>query len=242
MRYPNARGFRGWGIPGQNVAGDWARYGGSDVYCQCNSQSASSPLNTIFAWLSQANYIFGHLKAISKYENYVVFDSISLQIYISPSATAHPQVYLFVCPADSLQIGLCSFRWPECPAYWSFDRTGSTRLSTEEATRLGLPKIRLEAHITGLYWDASVYAGLRQLHQGKGFDPETQDLARRLDYLLFELCTEQDVSFAHVDEFGEAQDVRDSGLSEKGQSAAKKNSERQEMLLDEEANSTLRIF
>ncbi|KAJ7198200.1 hypothetical protein C8J57DRAFT_1019789, partial [Mycena rebaudengoi] len=70
---------------------------------------------------------------------------------------------------------------------WSFDRTDSTRLSTEEATRLGLPKIQLEAHITGFYWDTSVYAGLHQLHQGKGFDPETHNLARQLDYPLFEL-------------------------------------------------------
>ncbi|KAJ7230805.1 hypothetical protein C8J57DRAFT_1386955 [Mycena rebaudengoi] len=46
-------------------------------------------------------------------------------------------------------------------------------------------------------WDASVYTGLHQFHRGKGFDPDSLDVARHLGYPLLELFHETDVSSAH---------------------------------------------
>ncbi|KAJ7909718.1 hypothetical protein B0H13DRAFT_2490539 [Mycena leptocephala] len=85
------------------------------------------------------------------------------------------------CPPQQFQVGPSSFRWPECPAYWSLDPSGVERLSIEDATTLRFPSILLSTGISGYSWDASVYTGLRQFHQAKGFDPDSQDVAR-LDY------------------------------------------------------------
>jgi hypothetical protein len=67
----------------------------------------------------------------------------------------------------------------------------------EEVTRLGFPSIQLSMELWGRYWDASVYAGLRQFHQAKEFDPDSQDVARKLGYPLFQLSTEVDPPFSH---------------------------------------------
>ncbi|KAJ7821418.1 hypothetical protein B0H13DRAFT_1660301, partial [Mycena leptocephala] len=45
-----------------------------------------------------------------------------------------------------------------------------------------IPSIR---SLTSIYidsWDADVYAALRQFHRAKGFDPDSQDVARHLGY------------------------------------------------------------
>ncbi|KAJ6526102.1 hypothetical protein B0H19DRAFT_1275952 [Mycena capillaripes] len=49
------------------------------------------------------------------------------------------------------------------------------------------------------FWDSSVYAGLRQFHRGKGFEPDSQDVAQNLGYPLYELSDQINPSFAHVD-------------------------------------------
>ncbi|KAJ7340577.1 hypothetical protein DFH08DRAFT_658284, partial [Mycena albidolilacea] len=96
-------------------------------------------------------------------------------------------VFLFLCPPTDFQIGPSSFKWPECPAYWSLDPFGTDPLSWEDAANLGFPSLQLFTRIRGRSWDAGVYAGLRQFHQAKGFDPESQDVARHLGQPLLEL-------------------------------------------------------
>ncbi|KAJ7927327.1 hypothetical protein B0H13DRAFT_1598805 [Mycena leptocephala] len=86
---------------------------------------------------------------------------------------------------------------PDCPAYWSLDPSGAERLSPEEAAELGFPSIR---SLTSIYidsWDADVYAALRQFHRAKGFDPDSQDVARHLGYPLYQLPSAVDALFAH---------------------------------------------
>ncbi|KAJ6631226.1 hypothetical protein B0H10DRAFT_1938742 [Mycena sp. CBHHK59/15] len=65
--------------------------------------------------------------------------------------------------------------------------------------------------------DGSVYAGLRQFYQGKGFDPYSQDtVARHLGYPLYQLSYEPDAPFAHVQESNtliEAQDLDEEVMS-----------------------------
>jgi hypothetical protein len=105
--------------------------------------------------------------------------------------------YLFVCPEEDLQIGTSSFKWPDCPAYWSLDPSGAERFSTEDATTLGFPILQFSIQVRGHSWDASVYAGLHQFYGAKGFDPDSQDVARYLGCPLYYLPTELDLSFAH---------------------------------------------
>ncbi|KAJ7909758.1 hypothetical protein B0H13DRAFT_1542858, partial [Mycena leptocephala] len=70
--------------------------------------------------------------------------------------------------------------------YWSLDPKGVQRLNSEEATHLGLPSITVKIEAEGYSWDRTVYDGLRQFHQGKGFDPESQQLAHHLGYPLYQ--------------------------------------------------------
>ncbi|KAJ6580626.1 hypothetical protein B0H19DRAFT_483050 [Mycena capillaripes] len=151
-------------------------------------------------WLSQANHIFNRLQITSNFENYVFVEYIVFKIII-PATTANiPKGFLFLCPRTHFQAGPLSFTWPDCPAYWSLDASGTERLSMDEAMRLGFPSLKFTTEIRGLSWDASVYAGLRQFHRGKGFDPDSQDVARHLGLPLFRLVGEVDAPFAHVDD------------------------------------------
>ncbi|KAJ7107486.1 hypothetical protein C8R44DRAFT_597450, partial [Mycena epipterygia] len=65
-------------------------------------------------------------------------------------------------------------------AYWSLDPSGAQSLTPEEADRLGFPSIKASTEVRTRSWDASVYAGLRKFHEAKGFDPDSQDVARHL--------------------------------------------------------------
>ncbi|KAJ7127747.1 hypothetical protein C8R44DRAFT_545225, partial [Mycena epipterygia] len=94
-----------------------------------------------------------------------------------------PEGYLFLCPLEDLQDD--TGRWlrnPECPAYWSINPSGSQRLSPEEASRLGFPSLTLERVIWRRSWTENVYTALSHFHAAKGFDPNSQDLARNLGF------------------------------------------------------------
>jgi hypothetical protein len=119
------------------------------------------------------------------------------RIFVSKALEHCPPGYLFVCPAKDLQIGPSSFRLADCPAYWSLDPSGAERLGPEEATELGFPCIQLYKYIDADYWEAEVYAALRQFHQAKGFDPDSQDVARHLGYPLYRVSSAMDPLFAH---------------------------------------------
>ncbi|KAJ7667207.1 hypothetical protein B0H17DRAFT_1089008 [Mycena rosella] len=133
------------------------------------------------SWLGQANHIFTRLQVESNYEDY------------DP-----PDGYLFLRPIEEFQTGPGSglFR-SGCPGYWSFDPSGAVRLSSEEANTLGFPAIGMEMTVRGRSWDASVYAGLRKVHHARGFDPDSQDVARHLEYPLYQLSSDTDIPFAH---------------------------------------------
>ncbi|KAJ7912283.1 hypothetical protein B0H13DRAFT_1613703 [Mycena leptocephala] len=133
----------------------------------CEGHSAS--------WLSQANHIFSRLGITSDSPDYALVQDVIFNVTISEALEHPPLGYLFVCPEKDVQIGPSSFRFPDCPAYWSLDPSGTERLSLEEATELGFPSIELTTAIWSHSWDADVYAALRQFHRAKGFDPDSQD-------------------------------------------------------------------
>ncbi|KAJ6611290.1 hypothetical protein B0H10DRAFT_1686768, partial [Mycena sp. CBHHK59/15] len=96
--------------------------------------------------------------------------------------------YLFLCPFEDLQTsdGTC-FRHPDIPAYWSLDPSGVERLTTETSRKLGFPSLALTRGVFGISWNEPIYLALRQFYKAKGFDPESQDIARVLRYPLYRL-------------------------------------------------------
>ncbi|KAK7022495.1 hypothetical protein R3P38DRAFT_3539530 [Favolaschia claudopus] len=150
-------------------------------------------------WLSQANHILvqGSLGVVSDDDNYGEL-TISLLKEIGFGVQLYPQSarptdchssdgFLFLCPPRSFQIGSASFKCPECVGYWSLDPSGLDQLSSEQATELGFSAIYFSMTGYGKVWSNAVYAGLRQFHQGKGFDPDSQELARYLGVPLYQL-------------------------------------------------------
>ncbi|KAJ7227995.1 hypothetical protein B0H12DRAFT_235197 [Mycena haematopus] len=173
----------------------WTRFQSSDVL---NSSVTRSVFNDFrpHIWLSQANYIFRHRHILSNFEDYVLLDGIHFQLSISGTTGDLPSSFIFLCPEEDFRTGLSSFGWPSCPAYWSLDPSGMNHLSPEDATELGFPSFKLTTAAGVCSWDASVYDGLRQFHQAKGFDPESQDIARHLNYPLYQLSSEGIAHFA----------------------------------------------
>ncbi|KAJ7500910.1 hypothetical protein B0H11DRAFT_2275640 [Mycena galericulata] len=145
------------------------------------------------SWLSQANRISERLNVTSNKENYALVKSVTFELFVKPDFV--PRGYLFVCPPEDFGVpGTSSFRWPHCPAYWSFDRTGAERLSMEAANCHGFPPFELRTRMKLLSWDDSDYTGLREFHESWGFNPDSQDVARHLGDLIYKVSEEESTS------------------------------------------------
>ncbi|KAJ6518115.1 hypothetical protein C8R47DRAFT_6694 [Mycena vitilis] len=92
-------------------------------------------------WLAQANHIFDRLNITRELENYVCVATIEYWLEFSASTRNLPPGYLFLGPLTDHQYDLVFFRTPDCPAYWSLDRSGAERLTSDEAGALGFPDI-----------------------------------------------------------------------------------------------------
>ncbi|KAJ7640233.1 hypothetical protein B0H17DRAFT_476929 [Mycena rosella] len=78
------------------------------------------------------------------------------------------------------------------------DSAGDERLTVEEAEKLGFPTLEFQMKVQGYSWDESFYNGVRQFYAAKGFDPDSQDVALELGLPLYEISTELDGPFAHI--------------------------------------------
>ncbi|KAJ7928248.1 hypothetical protein B0H13DRAFT_2182367 [Mycena leptocephala] len=203
------------GARGEVIENGWTRFYSGDVsddMCMslCLEQHSDS-------WLSQANHIFSRLGITSDFTDYKVVYKVFFSLGVSKALEPCPLGYLFVCPAKDLQIGPSSFRMPDCPACWALDPSGAEHLSPEEATELGFPSIKLGTTTFSDSWDADVYAALHQFHRAKGFDPESQDVARHLGYPLYQLPSAVDPLFAHVDDADSDSQDDDQGIDTDGE-------------------------
>ncbi|KAF7353156.1 hypothetical protein MSAN_01503100 [Mycena sanguinolenta] len=146
------------------------------------------------AWLAQANCIFAELEETAHVEDYVCIYTVEFTLRIADKRDI-PEGYLFVCSPQDFRTDTEPhanlYQWPACPAYWSLGPSGADRLSTEDARNLGFPTIHIETVMEGFSWDRSVYEGLRRFHQGKGFDPDGREVARRLGYPLYEVLSDR---------------------------------------------------
>ncbi|KAK7029965.1 hypothetical protein R3P38DRAFT_890636 [Favolaschia claudopus] len=106
-------------------------------------------------WLSQANHVLRcrgvHVRDEDA-KNYTLLTSIELSVGFRPQSTRPndwhvSNVFLFLCPPESFQVGPASFRCPECVAYWSLDPSGVDRLSEDEASELGFPTLLVSSSV-----------------------------------------------------------------------------------------------
>ncbi|KAJ7168961.1 hypothetical protein C8R46DRAFT_1092936 [Mycena filopes] len=189
-------------ITGHLMENSWIRYPADVSFDNDFSLEMAAPDSVGRIWLGQANCVFKSLRVESQtLEDYVLMNRVGFEIFISNPTVDHcPPGYLFLCPAEDSEVSPTSFRWPDSPMYWSLDPSGVERLSVEEATQLGFPSFQLTMRLGCSTWDTTVYAGLRQFHAAKGFDPESQDVARHVGHPLYQLS---DPQFVHVNELDE---------------------------------------
>ncbi|KAF7353178.1 hypothetical protein MSAN_01505400 [Mycena sanguinolenta] len=182
-------------VPDALLPNSWIRYDSS------RTSSLQLELQAFFllrefqkSWVAQANHIFAELEEVAHVEDYVCIDEVQFMLRIADKHHI-PGGYLFVCPPQDFRTGtephVNVYQWPACPAYWSLDPSGADRLSTEDARILGFPTIHIETTMSGFSRDHSVYKGLRRFHEGKGFDPDSQEVARKLGYPLYEVLSDR---------------------------------------------------
>ncbi|KAJ6590578.1 hypothetical protein DFH09DRAFT_1139736 [Mycena vulgaris] len=182
-------------VHGKIMEDGWTRYNSYDVYD--NILDFHVALEEPDSWLCQANHIFSRLGITSNYEDYALVYLIDCQLKIpAPTNDPPPHGYLFVSDCQS---GPTSFPWPNHLAYWSIDPSGAARLSTDQATRLGFPPIYRSRLVQTRFWDESAYAAVRKFHEGKGFDPDSQDLVRHMGYPLYQISDGMEVPFARCE-------------------------------------------
>ncbi|KAJ7090022.1 hypothetical protein C8R44DRAFT_861391 [Mycena epipterygia] len=158
-------------IPPINMDNGWSRFHSSAIN---GVIERTVYLGTDWAcWLSQANHVFSQLVSPRKHEDCCPSENL-------------PEGYLLLCPLEDLRDNDGTFlQNPECPGYWSLNPSGIQRLSPEEVSSFGFPCLELEVEVSGYSWDEDVYAALSRFHAGKGFDPNSQDLAQHLRQPLY---------------------------------------------------------
>ncbi|KAJ7229717.1 hypothetical protein C8J57DRAFT_190936 [Mycena rebaudengoi] len=193
----------------------WTRYQMSEVMTIGSAINSAVDYPCAYPWVTQANHIFSRLGNSKKSgKDFALLREVmyGLDLEGGTRASRRPQnAYIFLCPEKELrrQDGT-GFRYPPCPAYWSFDPTGVEKLSEEKARNLGFPTINLRMHIWAYTWSKGVYEGIRKFQQGKGFDSDSQDVAVQLGVPLYELSVQRDF-FAHADDRTESsEDTEDS--------------------------------
>ncbi|KAJ7679474.1 hypothetical protein DFH06DRAFT_1166691 [Mycena polygramma] len=169
---------------------------------------------SISRWLPQANHIFDRLNITQDLENYVFMDSINYWLEFSASTENLPLGYLFLCPSADLQDDFACFRLPVCLAYWSLDPSGAGRLTADEARTAGFPDVELRRAVLGTFWDDSVYTGIRQFHEAKGFDPYSQDAAIAMGCPLIDITCDRDALVAHIKANGAYDEFSDTDVDE----------------------------
>ncbi|ESK83773.1 hypothetical protein Moror_11093 [Moniliophthora roreri MCA 2997] len=141
-------------------------------------------------WLSQSSWAFNAVDVTEEKERFFNVDPPWLKI----RSTRHPtasrtlrndehliegtpptSIYLFLCPFPVSVSELVS--WIEGqPYFWSFDKTGQSRMSEEEYN-----SVRLRS------WSTHIYTTLQDWQRARGFDPATSDWARELGYPEWEI-------------------------------------------------------
>ncbi|KAK7006298.1 hypothetical protein R3P38DRAFT_2555904 [Favolaschia claudopus] len=170
----------------------WTRFSSSELLF-CMPKLWFNMVAGPSAWVSRANHIFSRLGVKSNLSNYVHVQRLEFTVHLKPNTNTYslpPEGFLFLCPIKDFRASPILFKMPQCPVYWSLEASGANQLSADQASELGFPTICIQTEIRGRSWNDNVCIGLREFHRAKGFDPESQDVARYLGDPLYRLCSD----------------------------------------------------
>ncbi|KAJ7509633.1 hypothetical protein B0H11DRAFT_1960453 [Mycena galericulata] len=191
----------GWNHLGRNgvaMQNGWTRFQCSEFSGIAVSRNFRASEHDMHVLFSQAGHILSSLNITSNYEEYRWTQALYFHL---PLKKHLPDGYLFLCPSNDLKTpGDGFFQITDCQAYWSLEASGIQKLSAEEAVSLGFPAPVLQVQLISENLGEYEYGTLRKFHQAKGFDPDSQDVARHLGYPLYQICGHPAPPFTHVEE------------------------------------------
>ncbi|KAK6966768.1 hypothetical protein R3P38DRAFT_3152229 [Favolaschia claudopus] len=142
------------------------------------------------AWLSQADHVLSQLGL--DFGVCSVVTGVNVHARIHPSKPSISEAILFIPPRSAfLTPDGTRLQYPAEQPYW-FDTWHQESLSADKAERLGLPVIELSIDFESVYLDKSTLELIRAFHQGKGFDPDSQNIAKHLGHPLYYFGNEGD--------------------------------------------------
>ncbi|KAK6983800.1 hypothetical protein R3P38DRAFT_3112382 [Favolaschia claudopus] len=143
------------------------------------------------SWFSQANYSFDRVGLECSYVDQV-------HVFCEVTGSAPPslhKIWLFLPPYQAfLSTDLTRYCFPDDEPYWSFDPSGKGHLSSNEAIALELPHCQLEISVYHTFVDEALLKDLHTFHTSKGFNPDSQEVAKYLGLPLFCFGDEGDPS------------------------------------------------
>uniref|UniRef100_A0A0W0FR71 Uncharacterized protein n=1 Tax=Moniliophthora roreri TaxID=221103 RepID=A0A0W0FR71_MONRR len=148
-------------------------------------------------WLSQSSCAFDALETTERQESlfvvnpywlglrstqheYDTYDGPSASFDLCDAAEEISAVYLFLYPPPMTLSESASWMGGHTH-FWSFDKTGHSRIPEVEWKRWDLPVLTPDTSIVCLRsWPTHVYTTLRDWQIARGFDPSTSDWARHV--------------------------------------------------------------
>ncbi|KAJ6553325.1 hypothetical protein B0H19DRAFT_1263719 [Mycena capillaripes] len=148
------------------------------------------------SWLSQANLCISEISFEGRERNiYGTIDTLQCVIIVDTEIRHQlhregtlREAYLFPCPIrvrhHGRRIGL---EFPHADHwYWSLDPSGVTKMTLDECDSIGLPRWKFFFLPIVNSWHEYHYNAIREFSATRGFDPYSNDAARRLGLPLAE--------------------------------------------------------
>ncbi|KAF7332782.1 hypothetical protein MKEN_00161900 [Mycena kentingensis (nom. inval.)] len=143
-------------------------------------------------WTCQAENFLRRVRAKSS-QNYGSISCTCIEISVQLGG-ARPNAFLFIAPPNTLFLPDTVI--PDL-AYWSLDPDGNIRLDRKAAAALGLPDIVIKASYQYIIYPAELYETIRAVHESRGFDPYSTQIAEHLGYPIFQLPTKPRTAQVH---------------------------------------------
>ncbi|KAK7063383.1 hypothetical protein R3P38DRAFT_2756321 [Favolaschia claudopus] len=172
---------------------DFYSHTGTERYFQLWACYSTAQDSIIAAYLTQASYVLSCVDNDRDPRTYSFVASVEAHIKCTYIARHSPEAYLFLPPQSAfLTSDRTRIQHPSSTPFWSRNPGGRERLSHEEAVALGLPTIEFEITVTHALLCDGVHEALRAFYTGKGFDPDSTQIAKQLKLLMMHFPDEAD--------------------------------------------------
>jgi len=172
-------------------------------------------IESMSSWVTQAHHIFAKLRSTSRQEDFAVIDELKCNVTVTLASLSEKLPYLFLrAPTAQVHGTRVIICLPESDwMRWSFNQSGVPSC-TDIEDGLPLPKIQYNLVAEGISFKSFFYDEMRRLYATNGFNPESEEIAKKLKLPLYQLidgdiCSpERSLSTSVVEEVFEIDDTQ----------------------------------